>query len=62
VQDCRNTVIPAQAGILARDFNPAFLDSRLRGSDEKTQLALLMVLTPPGTPITMVPIFLTKLA
>ena len=39
VQDCRNTVIPAQAGIQTRDFNPASLDSRLRGSDEKIQLA-----------------------
>ena len=34
----KNTVIPAQAGIQKRDVNPIFLDSRLCGSDGKTEL------------------------
>ena len=37
-QVCKNAVIPAKAGIQTRDVIPAFLDSRLRGSDEKTEL------------------------
>jgi hypothetical protein len=30
-------VIPAKAGIQMRNMNPIFLDSRLRGSDGKTE-------------------------
>jgi len=33
---------PRKAGIETRDFNPAFLDSRLRESDEKNQIAHLV--------------------
>ena len=43
VQDCQNPVIPAQAGIQTRDFYlDVSLDSRLRRSDEKNELAHLV--------------------
>ena len=42
VQVCRNTVIPAKAGIQTNDWKPVSLDSRLRGSDEKNELAHLV--------------------
>jgi hypothetical protein len=37
-QVCKNTVIPAQAGIQTEDVNPVFLDSGLRRNDGKTKL------------------------
>ena len=37
-----NLVIPANAGNLKRDINPASLDSRLVEGDEKNELAHLL--------------------
>ena len=46
-----NLVIPANAGNLKRDINPASLDSRLVEGDEKNELAHLLLQVgcrPPG--------------
>jgi len=37
-QVCKNAVIPAKAGIQTKDENTVFLDPRLRGGGEKTEL------------------------
>jgi len=36
---CKNTVIPAKAGIQTKDVNSVFLAPRLRGGDGKIELA-----------------------
>jgi len=38
----KKTVIPAKAGIQTQDFNPVSLDPRLRGGDEKNDLAAII--------------------
>jgi len=39
LQVCKNTVIPAKAGIQTKDVNSVFLTPRLRGDDGKIELA-----------------------
>ena len=41
-----NLVIPANAGNLKRDINPASLDSRLVEGDEKNELAHIVAIDP----------------